>query len=148
VALNRNAIIDALVQRLSTVEGVKTVTRTVKQQGQWAPEDFPVLSVYVSAHEADTAGPRTIWRIQAVAEIAVREDSAQGPEETFLTILDALERRLEADPTEPHDPRSPYATSLGGLVMYCRMTGAFDIQETDDRTVIMAAVPLEIGALA
>jgi hypothetical protein len=150
MAINRNAILDALVARLSTVmrpglpPEFSTPIPVTRELKVFAPEEFPVAHVYLQS-QAATPGPRTTWSLGVVVELATRSEGLRGAAMTeFLDLLDAIEKRLEAEPLEPRSHEGGIATTLDGLVAYARIEGDFTIEENDEGTAVWAAVPITI----
>lgn len=142
--VSRSAILDALYQRLSNIEGLRSASRRLRVFTQIDPSEQPILMVEVLDHQAPTEpGRPTRWTFRFNVLVFAREDSPDGPMPVLLDLVDRVEAALQVQPGE--QARSGTATTLGGLVMAARVAGSIrfgvDAQFTEQSGV---EIPVEV----
>lgn len=162
MAIDREAIFDALFTRLATVEGIRTATRRFRPLDQVEPGEMPLLILTKGGETPkQRRGMPTMWALEATAYVYCRNDAdpAAGPSVQLNRLLQSIEAALERTPEElaalQVDPRIPDAayqdiventqgTTLGGLCSHAWIAGTI---ETDEGTLgdqAAAAIPLEM----
>lgn len=155
MALNRNAVINALLDRIrAKVPALKTVSPRPLLYAQMQPSDQPALCVEAYKQTPTLASPGlpTRWGITIALGVCVYNDSATGPLATLNDILDGIESALEATPEEraargAYGPNQYLTTDLGGTVESCRISSAIDTLVGPNEmnpAQGLASVPVEI----
>jgi hypothetical protein len=124
MALDRNAIYDAVFGRLQSVSGSATVGRRLKHWDDVESSEMPAIFLAPGDQRADGDGPGlpSRWTVGLVAYLYVHDES--DPSGLLSTMVDRIESALE-------DGRRGGQTvpgTLGGLVSDCRVTSV----ETDE----------------
>jgi hypothetical protein len=126
MAIPRESIQVALLNRLKAIPGFKTSTRKLKHYDDVPAENQPALIVTASGGMADRASdyPMLTHEIAALVYIYVREpdDDATLAETTIHGFLDKIEDALEPQNGETGSNRGQ-GTNLGGLVQSCFLKG-------------------------
>jgi hypothetical protein len=140
MALNREAIMDALLRRLEDdVTGLRAVTRR--------DQDFvsiakPAIILSIDSMERDEFGN---WDIQALVNVLVEvPGNDKSPETRLNAIIDQVDDALDVHPGEaPSD--GYFRTTLGGLVESVRIAGRIEMVQGIGG-VGEAVIPLAITA--
>lgn len=137
--MDRNAIIDALTERLrSNLPGVR-VERRMRQP---APEEMPLLVVggtTEQSNDGDDSLPGR-WTINLGCFLWAHEPRDQGPNPTLMALIDQVEAGLKAQPGECHSAW----TNLGGLVWQAVFTGVDSLPDADSLDVGLALLRISI----
>jgi hypothetical protein len=80
----------------------------------------PWACIEFAGQQADNSGPDPKWQWNVNVLLYVNEDTADGPAETALGLVDAIEKALRVQPGETKYPGG--ATTLGNKVIACRPT--------------------------
>lgn len=167
MALNREPLFVALFNRLKTLVGVdplplRYLTRRLDPWDQKAPPQQPALCLIKGGEKPDytldAAG--AIWRLTAYLLVYVHDDgSAEAViDPTLNAILTAIEQQLEVQPGEIPASTSrpgyvvrgpaPAPTTLGGLCLFCRISGEVEVYEGTLTHTAFMRIPLEMLATA
>lgn len=139
--MNREAIYQALYDRLATVPGLKTKGRKLKHWSDVPASQQPAL---FQAQKNELAqrqqGLGTVWTLTVDVYIYTSSPGSALPATQLNNITDAIEAALQPD----NPVRN--TNTLGGLVQHCRIEGAI---ETDEGTLgdqAVAIIPIVITA--
>lgn len=162
MAVDREAIFDALFTRISTIPGIRTASRKFLPLDQVEPSAQPALFLAKGGETPkQRRGLPTVWTLEATIYLYCRNDAdpKAGPSVQLNRLLREIEGALEMSPEEfaalernpaiPDDQfreiqANPQGTTLGGLCSHCWIAGTI---ETDEGTLgdqAVAAIPIEI----
>ena len=153
MALNREEIYQALLNRLKTVPGFVTCSRQWKVWDDVAPVEQPAIFLpHGNESVTQVKGLPPAWRLTPVLWIYCRTD--QDPDlpggTTLAQLVQAVEAALERQPDEQGGYALPdtFGTTLGGLVAHCWIEGPIVTDEGILGGQAVAQIPLEILATA
>jgi hypothetical protein len=154
MAVNREAIFNALQDRLQNVAGIVTpCSRTWQSYADTPPEQQPAM--FLATGNEKASGDRhqpTTWTLFPRLIVYNRHDADPSaiPSAIQHTILQAVEAALEMTPGEAaqngpfaNDGQQPH-TTLGGLVASCRIFGTVQKDEGLFQAQGILEIPLEI----
>jgi hypothetical protein len=106
------------------------------------PSDQPALFLDLVEQLADSqpASP-TKWTLSIDVVVYVNESTDNGPTDTMLGLIDAIEAKLERQPDEVGPG---FHTNLGGLVHTVRINGAINTDLGAFGPQAVAIIPLEV----
>jgi len=139
--MNREAIYQALYDKLAAVPGIKTKGRKLKHWSDVPASQQPALFQAQKnelAHRQQGVG--TVWTLTVDVYIYTSSTGSDFPSTQLNNIADAIEAALQPD----NPVRN--TNTLGGLVQHCRIEGAI---ETDEGTLgdqAVAIIPIVITA--
>lgn len=151
MALDREALYTALFARLQALPGFVTVSRRWRPWSEVSKEEQPALFL-AQGNETPTQqkGLPPAWRLDPTLYIYARNDADPEaiPGTTLNALLRTVEGALERQPveTDPFGGPEEWATTLGGLCSYCRISGTVETDEGLLGGQAVALVPLEILA--
>ena len=136
--MNREAIYSALFTKLSSVNGVVTKSRKLRHWADVTSIEQPALfQAQIQEHAARMTNQPTIWKLELDVYLYVNTaDIDTSPSQILNPILDAIMAALE--------PASGEVQTLGGLVTYCRVSGAIKTDEGVLGVQAVAIIPIEI----
>lgn len=139
--MNREAIYQALYDKLAAVPGIKTKGRKLKHWSDVPASQQPALFQAQKnelAHRQQGVG--TVWTLTVDVYLYTSTTGSALPSTQLNSIVDAIEAALQPD----NPVRN--TNTLGGLVQHCRIEGAI---ETDEGTLgdqAVAIIPIVITA--
>jgi len=142
--VNSEAIYQALFNRLSGIEGVKTTSRRLKHFNHVAPEERPALFV-TQGNQTEVPVKGLDAKVELEAEVYVyihESDPTIPPSVQLNQMIDHVRAKLAPD----HPDMCEYQT-LGGLVEHCWIEGTIEVFEAvenmlDDQGI--AIIPIRI----
>jgi hypothetical protein len=155
VAVNREAIFEALATRLAAVPSITLVSRRLRSY-----EDFPAAdqpAIFLCKEDEIPVNQRGLppaWRLQVSLYLLCRTPRDEpSPSSQLNRILTEIETALERQPTEWATGQQPnqegsHQTTLGGLCQRAWISGPVTLDEglIDEQAV--ARIPVEILAVA
>lgn len=139
--MNREAIYQALYDKLATVPGVKTKGRKLKHWSDVPTSQQPaIFQAQKGEFGQRQQGLGTVWTLTVDVYIYTSTTGSAFPASQLNDIIDAIESALQPD----NPVRN--TNTLGGLVQHCRIEGAI---ETDEGTLgdqAVAIIPIVITA--
>jgi len=137
--MNREAIHQALFQRLGAVPGLLTLSRRLRHWSDVAAAEQPALfQVQKSETALREAGLPPRWRFAVDLFLYARAADEQSPASAVLNpLLDAIEAALAPDPGRT-------VQDLGGLVAHCWIAGKVETDEGVLGSQAVAILPVEI----
>ena len=155
MALDREAIMAALHQRIADAYPWKTASRRLRLWQDLAASDQPAVFVTAgpqSARYSDRGNP-ALWTLSATVTVYARHDEPREvPEAEMNALITAVENALEKLPGEQAGPMGApgggWNTTLGGLVVYARVDGDVETDEGslgDQAVAIIPVVMLATG---
>lgn len=137
--MNREAIYQALFDKLSAIPGIKTKSRRLRHWTDVTQGEQPALFQTEGKQSGQNmTGLPTKWTLAVDVYLYVKTPAPQVPGTVMNPLLDAIEAALA-----PDNPIKNTNT-LGGLVEWCRIEGTI---ETDEGTLgdqAVAVVPILI----
>jgi hypothetical protein len=151
MALNREAIYKALLERLETIQGFVTVSRNWKVWDDVPASSQPALFLpHGNEVPVQARGLPPAWRLQPTLWIYCRtdQDPSEAPYTRLATLIQGVEAALERQPDEQGGFAKPdtYGTTLGGLVSHCWIGGPIVTDEGILGGQAVAQIPLDILA--
>ena len=142
--MNSEAIYQALFNRLSGIDGIKTTSRRLKHFNHVAPDDRPALFVTQGNQtEVPVKGLDAKVELEAGVYVYIHEnDSAIPPSVQLNQMIDRVRTKLAPD----HPDICEYQT-LGGLVEHCWIEGTIEVYEAAENMHYdqgIAIIPIRI----
>lgn len=142
--MNSEAIYQALFNRLSGIEVIKTTSRRLKHFNNVAPDDRPALFVTQGNQtEVPVKGLDAKVELEAEAYVYIHESDPTIPPSVQLNqMIDQVRAKLA-----PDNPDICEYQTLGGLVEHCWIEGTIEVFEAvenmlDDQGI--AIIPIRI----
>lgn len=138
--MNREAIYQALFDKLATVPALKTKSRKLRHWTDVQGIEQPALfQAQRSESAATTNGTATRWTLNVDVYVYVKTTGGNfAPATQLNNILDAIETALA-----PDNPIRNTNT-LGGLVVHCRIDGTVETDEGNLGDQAVAIIPVVI----
>lgn len=137
--MNREAIYQALFDKLAAVPGLKTKSRKLRHWTDVPAAEQPALFQAQGSQSAvTTSGTATRWTLNADIYVYVKTMGAASPATQLNNMLDAIETALA-----PDNPIKNTNT-LGGLVVHCRIDGTVETDEGNLGDQAVAIIPVVI----
>lgn len=138
--MNREAIYQALFDKLATVPGLKTKSRKLKHWTDVPASEQPALFQAQRSEMAATSSGGTAirWTMNVDVYVYVKTSAGTPPATQLNNILDAIETALA-----PDNPIKNTNT-LGGLVVHCRIDGMVETDEGNLGDQAVAIIPVVI----
>jgi hypothetical protein len=151
MAINRDAIYEALSQRMQTrTTGFQTFQRKYVDYTQVPAGDQPALIVIEGDQDAMHSSPSlpTKWNLQAILVVYARTTDQVKPGSTLLNLIDSVEAALERQPGEGTgvfaNAQDERFTTLGGLVRRAWIGGRVQVDPGPEGEQGIAIIPVEI----
>lgn len=142
--MNSEVIYQALFDRLSGIEGIKTTSRRLRHFDHVAPDERPALFVTQGNQtEVPVKGLDAKVELEAEVYIYIHEsDPAIPPSKQLNTMVDRVRAKLT-----PNNPEVCEYQTLEGLVEHCWIEGTIAVYEAvenmlDDQGI--AIIPIRI----
>lgn len=138
--MNREAIYQALFDKLAAVPGLKTKSRKLKHWTDVPASEQPALFQAQRSENAATSGNGTAvrWTLNVDIYVYVKTTGAASPATKLNNLLDAIETALA-----PDNPIRNTNT-LGGLVVHCRIDGTVETDEGNLGDQAVCIIPVVI----
>lgn len=137
--MNREAIYQALFDKLAIVPGLKTKSRKLKHWTDVPAAQQPALfQAQRSESAVTTNGTATRWTLNVDVYVYVNTAGSTSPATKLNNLLDAIETALA-----PDNPIRNTNT-LGGLVVHCRIDGTVETDEGNLGDQAVAIIPVVI----
>lgn len=142
--MNSEVIYQALFNRLSGIEGIKTTSRRLKHFNNVAPDERPALFVTQGNQtEAPVKGLDAKVELGAEVYVYIHESDPTIPPSVQLNqMIDQVRAKLVPD----HPDICEYQT-LGGLVEHCWIEGTIEVFEAVENMLDnqgIAIIPIRI----
>lgn len=140
--MSREAIYQALFERIKDLPGLVTASRRVRHWSKVPVVEQPALFLEQTGERMQYSG--NLPKKLLVVDLAIYVNTADDPETPATSRLNPLVDAVEAA-LEPGDGAEEQ--TLGGLVEYCRIAGEIDYLEPPDITgQAVAIIPVDILA--
>lgn len=134
--MNREAIYQALFDKVKNITGLKTASRKLKHWNDVPPSEQPALfQIQINESPIQIKGIPAQWDLNASLYLYV--NSQDGNPSSLLNIyLDKIEEALKANANGFQE--------LGGLVSHCWISGTIETDEGVLGDQAVAIVPINI----
>lgn len=136
--MNREAIYSALFALVSTTPDIVVKSRRLRAWADVSPAEQPALFMSQTGESAVTqTNQPTRWFLNVELYLyAHTQNSQSSPASIINPLLDAITAKIS--------PSYGENQTLGGLVQYCRISGAIETDEGVLGDQAVAIIPIEI----
>lgn len=134
--MNREAIYQALFDKVKNIQGLKTSSRKLKHWNDVPPSEQPALfQIQLGESPTQSKGMPTTWNFNVSLYLYVNSQDGY-PSELLNIYLDKIEEALKSD--------SNGFNELGGLVSHCWIGGSIETDEGVLGDQAVAIIPISI----